>query len=303
MHTAIIVAVLVVAALFTQTTRLDVRYERNELVPPGSAEAFYLPPVPVLRMLSLGHEHLMADMMFLRGFSYFMDHLFGNRVYDWLVTYVDTIIALDPYNPAIYRWASQAVKYGQQITQEDVLLSIHYAELGAEQFPNDWRFWLDIGFNYLVEWRSGDPDERERMRTKALDYFAVASMLPGSQLDATYLTALYAQRNDNKLALFHAYQRYFDASDREREQILAWIRKLEVTESYEDIARQERLWKEQLPFVDLSFFTYLGPMDDGRLPASWDELDEAIGSLERRSSQDEELPPDPKDPGPEEGAP
>lgn len=293
MHMVIAVVVLLLSALFTQTTRVELRYERAALARPGAAEASYVPPAAVLRVLSLGREHFMADLMFIRGFSYFMDHLFGDRVYRWLVTYIDTIIELDPYNPAVYRWASQVVKYGQHITQDDILLSIHYAERGAERFPNDWRFWLDIGFNYLVEWQAETAEEREAMRTKALDYFAMASMLPGSRLDASYLTALYAQRDDNKMALFHAYQRYFDASDREREELLGWIQKLEAEESFLDIARQERLWKEQLPFVDLSFFTYLGPLASERLPASWDELDDALVALGRRAAEDEApTPPD-----------
>lgn len=284
---ATIAVLLVVSALLTQTTRLDVRYARTELARAGAVEASYVPPPEVLRVLSLGHEQLVADLLFIRTFSYFIDHLFGDRTYDWLRTYIDTLIALDPYNPAVYRWASQVVKYGQTITQEDIELSIHYSELGAERFPNDWRFWTDIGFNYMVEWRKGDEAERERMRRKALDYFAVASGLPGSQLDASYLTALFAQRDDTKMALFHAYQRYLDASDREREELLGWIRRLESEESYEDLARQERLWKEQLPFVDLQFFAFLGPMTDPRLPASWDELDEALAAAQR-AAQDED---------------
>lgn len=283
---ATIAALLVLAAVLTQTTRLDVRYARTELARPGAVEASYVPPPAILRVLSLGHEQLVADMLFIRTFSYFIDHLFGDRTYDWLRTYIDTLIALDPYNPAVYRWASQVVKYGQTITQEDIELSIHYSEMGAERFPNDWRFWLDIGFNYMVEWRKGGAAERERMRDKALDYFAVASALPGSRLDASYLTALFAQRDDRKMALFHAYQRYYDASDREREELLGWIQRLEADESFEDLSRQERLWKEQLPFVELSFFAFIGPMVDQRLPASWDELDEALSAARKTAPDD-----------------
>lgn len=288
----VIASAFLLGALFTQVARLDVRRAKVHQAQLELVETSYVPPSGALRLVSIGHEQFVADLLFIRAFSYFMDHLFGDRTYEWLDTYIDTIIALDPYNPAVYRWATQVVKYGQLITNEDIERSIHYAELGAERFPNDWRFWLDIGFNYYFEWRSGDPEERRRMRDKALDYFAVASLLPGSQLDPNFVTALYMQKDDKKMALFHAYQRYFDASDKERAELIKTIRELETDEAVSEIVEEDKEWKETFPFVSRSFFSFLGPRKIPTVPRTWSEIDEAYRAIakDERPAHDEEEP-------------
>ena len=93
----------------------------------------------------------MADLVYMRAFAYFINHLFMDRRYAWLDTYVHTVMALDPTMPTLYRWASQNVKLGQYIGKKEVEKSNYYAELGLEVFPNDWRLYLDIGFNYFYE--------------------------------------------------------------------------------------------------------------------------------------------------------
>ena len=281
----VIAAVFLLCAMFTQIARFEVRVARVHQAQLELAETLYVPPPEALRVVSLGHEQFVADLLFIRAFSYFMDHLFGDRTYDWLDIYIDTIIALDPYNPAVYRWATQVVKYGQLITNKDIERSIHYAELGAEQFPNDWRFWLDIGFNYFFEWRSGDPEETRRMRDKALDYFAVASLLPGSQLDPNFVTSLYLQKDDKKMALFHAYQRYFDASDKERTELIKTIREIETDEAVSQIVEEDKEWKETYPFVSRSFFSFLGSPKVHAVPRTWSEIDEAYRAIAREDEQ------------------
>ena len=42
-------------------------------------------------------------------------------------------------------------------------------------------------------------------------------MLPNSRMDPNFLTEMHLQRNDVEMALFHAYNRYWEANEREKE--------------------------------------------------------------------------------------
>ncbi len=174
---------MLLAIVGTRSARLDLRYQAAVSDRAETAETSYVPPPIVLKVMGLGHQGFVADILFLRANMYFINHLFGDRIFSWLDLYLDTILALDPDNSAVYEWASQAVKFGQLISNESLERSNEYARRGIERFPDHWRFYFDIGFNYTVEWKADDPEQQEAMRRKALPYFSVAAALPGSQLD------------------------------------------------------------------------------------------------------------------------
>ncbi len=270
---------LVVGGFFTQYSRLDIKYERALGGAMGSAETFYLPPNPVLRVLSLGRDPFLADIMFIRAYMYFLSHLFTDRIFEWLDTYIEAIIYLDPDNPRIYRWAGQVALYGQKITNEAVKRSIDYARRGAERFPNDWRFYMDIGFNLHFEYRAEDAEERERIEREALEYFSIAARLPNSELDPNFITELYQRRHDTQMALFQAYRAYHDASEQEREQLRRRIARLESAEAAQRFEMVEEVWREQYPFLPFPVFELLGTRHDYYVPSSWLALLEKYEAL------------------------
>lgn len=295
-RSVVLAAILALAlgAFGTRYFALDLMYAKQNQAAIKITDGFYIPPVPVLRVISLGYSSFMADLLYIRAFAYFVDHLFGDRRYEWLDAYVDTVIELDPYVPTIYRWASQSVKLGQLITRDTIKKSNHYAELGLKYFPNDWRLYMDIGFNYYYEWHPENDEEKARTRALALDYFSVAASLPDSQLSPSFLTALFLDNDDKQLALFHAYSQYIDATDEQRDDILRRIRQIESEEAVMALQRREEEWKTTFPFVPRPFFELLGPTDFYRIPKSWDELDqvfEATSELTVLISPEKEVNP------------
>ena len=113
-------ALLASGALLTKTSRLELAYQQAPMERAQSAEASYMPPADVLKVLALDHRPFLADMLFTRANMYFISHLFTDRIYNWLDVYAEAILALDPDNPRVYEWASQSLKYGQMISKESL---------------------------------------------------------------------------------------------------------------------------------------------------------------------------------------
>lgn len=265
-------ALLVSGALVTKTSRLELAYEQAPMERAQSAEASYMPAAPVLKALALDHRPFLADMLFTRANMYFISHLFTDRIYNWLDVYAEAILALDPDNPRVYEWASQSLKYGQMINKETLERSNDYARRGIEHFPDHWRFYFDIGFNYYIEWKHEDEAERLAMQEKALPYFSIAASLPGSQLDPNFVTELYLQRNDVSMALFHAYLRYWESSERERASLRGRITRYQSAAAATRLERIEDRWKSDYGYMPFGLFEALGPEREGLPPSTWTEM-------------------------------
>jgi hypothetical protein len=227
----------------------------------------------VLKAAGLGHQAFVHDMIFLQANAYFVDHLFGDRIFDWLDAYFESLVALDPDNREVYEWATQVVKYGQFISHDVLERSNDYARRGIERFPDHWRFYFDIGFNYLIEWNPDSEEQRREVRDKAMPYIAVAAALPDSELDPNFVATLYLEKNDVEMALFHLYLRYWEADERERDEIRKRILQFGSQASAERLSRLEERWRAELPYVDLGVFEVMGPgaAETGVVPRSWAE--------------------------------
>jgi len=260
---------MVLAWVGTRTSRLDLRYQATTTARAEAAETSYIAPPVVLQVFGLGYQGFVADLLFLRANMYFVSHLFSDRIFPWLDLYVDTILALDPDNPAVYEWASQSVKFGQLISNESLERSNHYAQRGIERFPDHWRFYFDIGFNYQIEWRPADDAERQAMRDKALPYFSIAAILPGSKMDPNFLTEMHLQRNDVEMALFHAYNRYWEANEREKKALRQRIGRYESQAAAETLQAIEARWRSSYPYVPMGLFELIGPPHTLSVPGSW----------------------------------
>jgi hypothetical protein len=269
---ALILVVGIFAGLASVYLHQEVRFKSAEMHRVAEAETFYVPPVVVLRALSLGHEPFMADLIHLRGFHYYASHLYSDRRFPYLDAYVDTVVALDPHVRALYRWAAMAAKMGQKITRESVEQAIRYGEMGLEHFPDDWQLYMDIGFNYYYEWRPEFGD-REWAKGLARDYFGIAASLPGSSLDPNFVAELFITSNESQVALLHAYTMYLDADEAERDELLNRIMRVENQAAIDELRRRELEWKEDLPFVPRRFFELLGPRPGRVVPESWDAVE------------------------------
>ena len=261
-----LVCLMVAGGLFTRVFRMDVRLARAHYFAPKAAEVFYLPPVPVLKAMSLGHERFVSDLLFIQSVSYFIKHLFTDRIFSWLEEYLDRVVALDPYHNAVYEWAMKVVKYQQLITNDVIRESNHWASRGLEVFPDNWKYHLELGFNHYFEWDFADDEDRAAHQREAVDYFMIASSLPGSRLDPNFVTELYLRHNEKEMALFYALQRYQEGSDEEKGMLLERIAGLVSKEAARALEDRERAWKENFPYASPSLYDLLGPRREATVP-------------------------------------
>ena len=270
---SVLIVCILGAAISGRFFRQEVHFEGQWHKNYSTDETFYVPPHGVLKTMAIGHPGFVADLLYIKALSYFVDHLFGDRRFKWLDAYVESIIALDP-KVRVYRWASQTAKMGQLIDREAVEKSNAYALKGIEAYPNNWRLYLDVGFNYFFEMPKYAISEEEQTEfvDQAREYFSIAAMIPGSQLDPNFVTNLFLENNDTEMALFHAYSRYMDASEAEREELLYRIQQIENADTLEEVARGDREWKEGFPFMKQPLFQLIGHRTERRVPVSWDQL-------------------------------
>ncbi len=251
---------LIAATVLTENHALERRKHF-----PAEQDALYLPRPSALKAMSLGHHELTADLVLMRAIIYFGAQLTGPRNYKWLDNYLDTIVALDPNWRTPYRWAGVATMYdGRQITNEGVLESSHFLEMGVKQFPDDWELAFMIGCNYLFEMRSDDPVEKAKWKRIGGEYVRHAALVGGAPswmplLAATILT----QEGEEEAAIRHLEEVYLSSQDqRTREDVKN--RLLALHDKF-DFARTERArddfdraLKATLPYAPPDLFVIVG---------------------------------------------
>ncbi|MBM4387576.1 MAG: hypothetical protein FJ088_07535, partial [Deltaproteobacteria bacterium] len=118
-----------------------------------------------------------------------------------------------------------------------------------------------------------DEAEAANLKEKALQYFSIASALPGSRLDPNFITELYLKKNETRLALFHAYEKYYEANDYEKEQLLKRIEEIEKGAAGE-LKNEEERWKSNYPYMPVHLFVFVGDKRDIYNTVYRDELEE-----------------------------
>jgi tetratricopeptide (TPR) repeat protein len=97
-----------------------------------------------------------------------------SRNYKWLHRPLDVITTLDPLFEEAYRYGGILLS----IQTQQVDKSVNLLEKGIKKFPDDWRLYFILGFNYTY-YKNDD--------VKAVRYFEKANSLPGHP---TYLPRL-----------------------------------------------------------------------------------------------------------------
>jgi len=222
----------------------------------GAAETLYLPPLVVLRVMSAGHQKALADMLFIRAHSYFLSHFFSDRRFTWLTNYYDAITGLDPDNARIYLWSAQAVKLGQMIDDDTVAIANRFLKDGLARFPRDWQMHMDLGFNLYFEFRGSTDDEKALARLQARDHFVTAAGIPGSNIDPNFVAELFQRGHEDGLAVAYALQKYYEASEDQRNQLQRRIASLSDTIA-DGIRMEEARWRGHYSHIPVALFALL----------------------------------------------
>jgi tetratricopeptide (TPR) repeat protein len=152
--------------------------QRPELMA-GDAEPVYLPKAEYLKLMSLGYDNVLADILWFRTINYFGKHYRSDRTYPWLAHMCDVVTDLDPRAEHVYRFAGMILPWEAGQAEAGIRL----LEKGVRQFPDSWLMYYWIGFNYYYF---------EDDLGKAAEYLRRAAHLPGAHPNAARLAALLA---------------------------------------------------------------------------------------------------------------
>jgi len=291
------------ACFYSQKLRLDLKMLVAQEADFRLAETTYMPPNEMVRVLSLGYTPVVADLVFMAANNYFATHLSHDRKYRWLDTYVDALIGyclgqfgnkellspeectggghewvdgVFPFNPRVFLWASQVIKFAPMLTDSIIDRSVHYGKTGTHFCPDSWEIYYDVGFNLYFEYRDLPEVKKQQLKKKALDYFQVAANLPNSRVDPNFVASSLWSKDESERALRQIYQTYYHATDRQRTEIRSRVRSYGHKEIAELFERGEKEWRSQMPYIPFSLYQALGEEVTQRSPAG-DVLDASAG--------------------------
>jgi hypothetical protein len=218
-HFGAIVGLLVLLGGLAATARAALHHSSSlRGTWPPEADTFYLPPSSALRVASLGHTELWADLIHARANVYFGTQLHAGVPTKWLAKYLDSAIDMDPQFERLYlSGASMLIYNGQRIRPEMVLAAIHILERGYKAFPFNYEFPFQIGFNYLFELPqdAGEDDPRVAgWRQQGVEMLRKAALYEGVPYYIPNLVARMLTRNGaDDLAIRHLERAYAVASN------------------------------------------------------------------------------------------
>ena len=180
---------------------------------PPEADTFYLPPSSSLRVASLRHTELLADLIHARANVYFGTQLHARVPTKWLADYLNRAVDMDPQFERLYlAGAAMLIYNGQRITPEMVLASIELLERGRQEFPFNWELPFQMGFDYLFELPqdAGEDDPRvPGWRQRGVELLRQAALYEGVPYYVPTLAArMLTRTGGDQLAIRHLEQAY-----------------------------------------------------------------------------------------------
>jgi hypothetical protein len=236
---------------------------------PAEADLMYLPTSRTLRLLSLGHTELAADLVAARTNVYYGTQLATKAPQRWLDQYIHTAIDLDPRFHRLYMsGAAMVIYYGGRITPDQVMKANAVLERAIAAFPGDWNFLFQLGFNKFFEApdAAGRDDPRvPQWRREGVEALRQAALFEEAPAWLPNLTArLLTKQGADELAIRHLEQAYAATSSEEtRAQIRAQLQLLARRSLGADIEEGRRHFDADLargyPYAPEAFSVIAGP--------------------------------------------
>jgi hypothetical protein len=236
---------------------------------PPEADTFYLPPSSSLRILSLRHTELFADLIHARANVYFGTQITAKMPTKWLASYLHTAIDLDPKFQRLYVSGSAMLVYnGQRIVPEMLLAANGLLERGYKAFPLDWEIPFQLGFNYLYELPGSAHQDDPRIpkwRQKGVEYLRQAAYFEEVPYYLPNLVArMLTKQGSDDLALKHLERTYaLTSNEKAREQIREKLTALNGQRAMQRLEEEWNVYRRMLQqcytYAPEAFSIILGP--------------------------------------------
>lgn len=192
-----------------------------------TAQVFrYLPKGDDLKLVSLGYDQLIADLLWLKAVQVMGDRGAERHDAEWLYQAFDAITTLDPKFDYVYQLGG--VFLGVLSGRPD--LAVKLLEKGTRANPDLWRLQFYLGFNefyFLGHFK------------EAADAMAKAAALPGRPVYIQFLASrLYAEAQEPALALDFLGRMYEESKDEQvRAQLLVRMKEVMIERDVQRLNR------------------------------------------------------------------
>jgi len=285
---------VLLAVLGSRTEYLDLLRVKSENETFQDTGMVALPSNDVIRAMSLGFEPMVSDLLFMQANNFSTSRFGRAKRHDWLDRYFAAIVGycrgpegeqllltpdecedwvdgLFPFNPRLYLWASQSIKFAAGAYRPIIDRVLYMEKVGIHYCPDSWEIWYDLGANYYIEHDGLNDKEIAQRKIDAVKYFVTAASLPNSRVGHSVISYITGARLSKSDAVNQIYKSYYSSGEEERFQMraqLRWQQRDDLSQRYED---EDEVWLADKPYLPQSFYHVLGIKRAPRLNLSQEE--------------------------------
>ena len=249
-------AVIITAVLLLRLVDLDLSQRRlaaRDLLAPVTYD---LPPPSFLPVLSFGYNELAADLIWIQTISYFAEQLIKKRDLGYLRRYTECALILDDRFKAVYRYTpSMYMTHGDKLTNKDVQYAIGLTKRGYKQWPDDWRFPLNIGSYYMFELKTRDKEQKKAWKRTGADWIREAALIgAGIPWLPSLAAKIYSEQGQRDLAIRHLREIFLATKDeRMRRDIRFKMRQLQAEQMFSEVDAAAKAFSRAFKASALNF--------------------------------------------------
>ena len=262
-------AVIVTAVLLLRLLDLDLNQRRLAARDKLAPVTYDLPPSKFLPVLSFGYTELGADLLWIKTISYFAEQLIKKQDLMYLRRYTECALALDHRFRAVYRYTpSMYMTRGDMTSNRDVEYAISLSQRGYKQWPDDWRFPLNIGTYYMFELKPSCPKgfkypcarsrkQKKAWRRKGADWIREAALV-GAEIPwlPSLAAKIYSQQGQRDLAIRHLQEIYLATKDeRMRRDIRFKLRQLKAEQMISEVDAAAKKFRKAFQASPVSYIS------------------------------------------------
>lgn len=263
---AILIAVAAFGVAATLRPQLQTAYAEAK----RRHDVYLLPSPEHTRLMSLGYRSALADLVFAHVLVSYGQHFQEKRRFEFVGSYLETMMALDPRFREPYRLADTLLTLQPEpAREEDYRTARRLQERGLEEFPFDSELWLIAGqFSAYLAANQVPESEREEFRLDGARKLARACELVSSNENIPY-NCIAAASLFSGAGQAEAAQRFLErvlavSDDPEIRAIASGYLRHLVGEAERGMAEEHTrrlrdLWSRDLRFVSRERLFVLGP--------------------------------------------
>lgn len=169
------IALILVFLILASSTHLVQRQIRGKLGEAPPTDILYLPKGEYVKVMALGFDSFMADLLWIRALQYFGGHFMYDSKYPVIDRILEVITTLEPTFLDVYTFGAMVLH--EEMHQRDKAVAL--LDKGIQNNPKNWHIAYEKGFLWFEELRgSKDTTYQHFAAEKAMQAYAIATSKP-----------------------------------------------------------------------------------------------------------------------------